>query len=97
MKKLIYYLPRALAVLIVFFFALFILEGFSPEFFWQDSLSHLVITAIMLLATILAWKKPKVGSWFFILAGIYFIKGLFLSIPLLLAGILFLIEGFRKK
>jgi hypothetical protein len=97
MQKFIYFLPRALAVLITIFFAIFILEGFSPEFSWQDSLAHFGVALIMLLATIFAWKKPKIGGWFFILAGIYFIKGLFVAIPLLLSGILFLAEGFGKK
>jgi len=70
MKKFIYSLPRILAILIVAFLAMFILEGFSPEFGWQDSLYHLIITLIFLGGTILAWKKPKIGGWIFILLGL---------------------------
>jgi len=107
MKKFIYYLPRILAILIVAFLALLILEGFSPEFGWQDSLYHLIITLIVLGATILAWKRPKIGGWIFILLGLLIYLNMIFrqqwwggiivgGLPLL-TGILFLIEGFRKS
>jgi len=53
MKKFIYYLPRILSILIVVFLAMFILEGFSPGFGWQDFLVHLLMTLSALGATIL--------------------------------------------
>lgn len=62
MQKFIYYLPRILAILIVAFLAMFILEGFSPEFGWQDSLYHLIITLIVLGVTILTWERPQTGG-----------------------------------
>jgi len=107
MKKFIYYLPRILAILIVAFLAPFILEGFGPEFGWQDSLYHLIITLIVLGATILAWKRSKIGGWIFILLGLLIYLNLIFrqqwwggiiigGIPLL-TGILFLTEGFRKN
>ncbi|MCK9578498.1 hypothetical protein M0R01_03335 [bacterium] len=106
MNKIIYYSSRILSIVIVGFFALFILEGFSPEFTWQDSLSHLVITLVVLGATIVAWKKPVIGCWFFIILGLYYL--IFISAPQqywqgiliggipLLTGILFLIEATKK-
>jgi hypothetical protein len=107
MKKFIYYLPRILAILIVTFLALFILEGFSPGFGWQDSFYHLIITLILLGGTILAWKRPKIGGWIFILLGLLIYLnmifrqqwwgGIIIGGILLLTGILFLTEGFRKK
>jgi uncharacterized membrane protein SirB2 len=107
MQKFIYYLPRILSILIVSFLALFILEGFSPEFSWQDSLYHLIITLIVLGGTILAWKRPKIGGWIFILLGLLiYLNTIFRQqwwggiiiggIPLL-TGILFLMERFRKS
>jgi hypothetical protein len=97
--KIIYWLPRVLAILIVLFFGIFILEGFSPEFSWQDSLSHLFTALVILGLTIVAWKWPKIGGWFFVILGIFFGVSFHPlwwgfsigSIPLL-AGILFLIE-----
>jgi hypothetical protein len=107
MKKFIYYLPRILTILIVSFLALFILEGFSPEFSWQDSLMHLLMALIALGATIVAWKWPKIGGWIFVLLGLKFLLMIFREpswnngmiiggIPLL-TGILFVIEGFRNR
>ena len=107
MKKFIYYLPRILAILIVAFLALFILEGFSPEFGWQDSLYHLILTLIVLGGTILAWKRPNIGGWIFILLGLLIYLntifrqqwwgGIIIGGVPLLTGILFLMEGFRKR
>jgi hypothetical protein len=106
MKKFIYYLPRILTILIVVFMAMFILEGFSPGFGWQDSLMHLLMTLIALGATILAWKRPKIGGWIFVLLGLKYLllifrqqwwNGIIVGGILLLTGILFLIEGFRKS
>lgn len=106
MKKFIYYLPRVLSILIIAFFAMFILEGLSPEFNWQDSLAHLVLALVVLLITIAAWKWPKIGGWFFFLFGLKYLldvfdtewlNGLIVGGIPLLTGILFLIEGFRKQ
>lgn len=107
MNKIIFYLSRILSIIMVAFFALFILEGFSPEFGWQSGLAHFFVALIVLLATIFAWKKPKYGCWFFIILGLYylvliafpnnFLQGLTIGgIPLLI-GALFFIEGNTKK
>lgn len=106
MKKFLYYLPRALALAIVGFFSLFVLEGFGPGFGWQDSVAHLAAALVILAMAILAWKRPKIGGWLFAALGLYFLQGissaqwlnslLIGGVPLLV-GILFLIEGFAKK
>lgn len=67
MEKFIYYLPRALAILIVALLSIFILEGFGPEYGWQDSLMHLLVALVALGAAIAAWKWPKIGGWVFVL------------------------------
>lgn len=105
MKTFIYYLPRTLSMLIVLFFAMFILEGFSPDFGWQDSLAHLILTLVFLAVTIVAWKWPGIGGWIFAAAGIFYLYDNFNlqrpdiliigGIPLI-TGILFLAEGLRK-
>jgi len=107
MNKFIYYLSRILTILIVAFLAMFILEGFSPGFGWQDSLMHLLMTLIALGGTILAWKRPKIGGWIFALLGLGLMhllffrqqwwNGIIVGGIFLLTGILFLIEGFRKS
>ena len=106
MKNFLYYVPRALAIIIVAFFGIFILEGFSPQFGWMDSFMHLMLALAALGATIIAWKKPKIGCWIFILFGAWFLitnfdnhwrDGLIIGGVPLLTGILFLIEGFKKN
>jgi len=104
-KRFIYYLPRGLAILMVAFTGLFILEGFSPEFSWGDALSHAVLALVVLVATIAAWMWPRVGGWLFVLMSIQPLSairsaewsGVIIGSVPLLTGILFLIEGFNSK
>lgn len=105
MKKIIYYLPRVLSILVVGFFAIFILEGFGSDFTWRDSLMHGLLALVILIITLTTWKWPKIGAWIFIVFGVRYLLSASISqwwlfimggIPLV-AGILFLIEGFRKK
>lgn len=105
MKKIIYYLDRLLSVLIVCFFAAFVLEGFSPQFTWMDSLAHLVPTLIVLGITFVAWKKPKIGGWLFVLFGLFCLvflgaksgTGIAIALVPFVAGLLFLSEATFKK
>ncbi len=72
MKKNIYYLPRAILGLIVAFLYFFVLaEGISPQFSLGDAFWHFVTATIVLLITILAWKKPKIGGFIFVSLGIF--------------------------
>ena len=102
MKKFIYYLPRILTILIAIFFSIFILEGFGPGFSWVDSLMHFLFAVVVLAAAITAWKWPKIGGWFFLFFGVNFLlppswNGLIVGGAPFIAGILFLIEGFKKQ
>ncbi len=94
-------LARILSILIVVFFSLFILEGFSPEFSWIDSLMHLLFALFVLGITIIGWKWPKIGGWIFIIFSLVFLipvimhsnwQSLMIGIIPLIIGILFLIE-----
>lgn len=104
--KIIKYSARVLSIIIFLFFGMFILEGFSQDFGWQDGLMHGVLALGVLGALAIAWKWPKIGGWLFILFGLRWLFPVFMSndgwngvliggIPLL-TGILFLIDGFRK-
>jgi hypothetical protein len=100
MKKIFFYLARILSILIVAFFAMFILEGFSPEFSWADSLSHLILTLIVLVVAITSFKWPKIGGWIFIVLGLAFMvffwskdwNSIIIGGVPLITGILFLAE-----
>jgi len=106
MKKVMYYLPRILGLLITAFFALFILEGFDPQFGWQSGLAHLAVAVVALGATILAWKKPRIGGWLFIAFGLWYLitalhgewwSGLITGGVPLATGLLFLWDGYKNK
>jgi len=104
-----YFLPRIVSILIVGFLGLFVLEGFDPSFGWQSGLSHALLALVALAVAIVAWKWPKVGGWFFLVAGIMplweaikspdspaFVGQLLIGIVPILTGVLFLIEGYKK-
>lgn len=105
MKKIIYWLPRILAVLITLFFGIFIWEGFGYNFTWRDSLIHFLTTLILIIITAAAWKYPRIGGWIFIAFGIFslfFFRpllwiGLLIGGILIIAGILFLNERIKKQ
>jgi hypothetical protein len=96
----IYYLARVFSIVIVGFFALFILEGFSPQFGLVDALVHLALTLVVLAISAIAWKWPKIGGWLFIAFGFWlalFLKQGFNSLVIggvpIITGFLFLIQG----
>ncbi len=106
MMKYLKYFSRSLSVVIVGFFALFIAEGFGPEFGWQDSLSHAVMALVVLAFTILAWKKPAYGGWVFVAVGVLYelsviragwYGGLFLGLVPIITGSAFLFESYKTK
>ncbi|MFA4995605.1 MAG: hypothetical protein WC536_00470 [Patescibacteria group bacterium] len=68
-EKIMHWTPRVLSALLTLFFLSFVLETFSPQFSWQDGLSHLILGLLTLGITILAWKKPQAGGMIFMLIG----------------------------
>ena len=100
-KKIINYSARILSIVIVGFFAIFILEGLSPQFSLIDSIAHLSITLIVLAVAIISWKYPKIGGFIFLFFGLFWLSVLksgmsslvIAGVPIL-TGVLFLIEGF---
>nr|MBA4404818.1 hypothetical protein [Nanoarchaeum sp.] len=75
--KFIYWTPRILSILFIFFLALMSLDVFSPELtFWQTLLAllmHNIPTIILLVALLIFWKYEIVGAIAFILAGLIYI------------------------
>jgi hypothetical protein len=66
----------------------------------------LLLVVFVLVGAVLAWKRPEIGGWTFILLGVLIYlnmifrqqwwSGLIIGGVPLLAGILFLLEGFKK-
>jgi len=102
MKKLIYYLPRILSIIITAFWCAFVFLSHGLSF---EALIESGVWAVLLVLTILSWKETLIGKLGFIILGIFYLifiwhrapsKWMILGIagPILLTGILFL---FSKK
>jgi hypothetical protein len=107
----LFWSPRILGILYALFISLFALDVFDSGYgFWETILAllvHLVPTWIILAALFIAWRWERVGGILFIVLAMVFIaffgwRGSWLNYcllfsPLILAGILFLAEGYSKR
>jgi len=106
MKKFLTWSPRILTIIFILFLSLFSLDAFSGGFGWEQLLGfviHSIPSLILVGFLILAWKKPFVGGIIFLILGILFtiffntyrepLSFLFISGPVFLVGILFLLSA----
>mgnify|MGYP001030622112 CR=1 FL=1 len=105
-RVLLFWTPRVLAILFALFISLFALDAFAVDkpFLEQVAgfLIHLIPTAVVVAALVIAWKHSLIGGGLFLLIGAaYVFQTLYQSwsvaltfggIPLL-TGLLFLLEG----
>ena len=104
-KRFIFWTPRILGILFTIFTSLFALDVFENNYgFWDTFLAlimHLIPTMIVALIVIIAWKWELVGAILFISLALFYIiwtwgrfpliTYIFMSGPLLLTGLLFLV------
>ncbi|MFA6410685.1 MAG: hypothetical protein WCW26_03885 [Candidatus Buchananbacteria bacterium] len=108
MKKFIYWLPRVLAVGFILFLSLFALDVFDIQAPWYlllgGFLMHLIPSFVLIVVTIIAWKKPLWGGLIFI--GATLVMGFWLNWPVMslvvilppaLLGGLFLLQDYYFK
>lgn len=98
MKKIIYWLPRIFSIILTSFWFVFVFwsHGLSRQSFIESG-----VWVILLIMTILAWRRQKTGQLGFIIFGILYIiltwgkfpvrNYLLISGPLLFIGLLYLI------
>jgi len=111
-NNILHWSPRILSILFVCFLCLFSLDalnGYNGIATLFPLFMHLLIPLIMLVATIVAWKKDLVGMTVFFFFAVYYVYtvGLdrhwswYVSIsgPALLIGVLYLLNWLceRKK
>lgn len=103
--------PKVLAIVYIIFIALLSLDVFNADASLLEKMGGLIIhnitTIILLAALFLAYKKPRVGGSMFILMSIiftFFFKTyerwdtfVLISFPLLLIGILFLLNEHNRR
>jgi len=110
-KKILFWTPRILGVLIAIFISLFALDVFGEGYsFWETIAAlamHLIPTAVILITLAVAWRWERAGGILFIGLGVLYITlfwdpsrlpaYLMISVPLFLAGLLFLCNGFYRE
>jgi hypothetical protein len=109
-RKLLFWFPRVLGILIAIFVSLFALDVFGEGYSFLETIAalamHLIPTGIILVVLAIAWRWEKVGGILFICLGVLSIMlfwdpsriptYLLISGPLFLVGALFLINGFYR-
>jgi hypothetical protein len=109
-NKIVKWAPRILSILFIIFISLFALDVFAEFSFWKAILAfviHLIPSYILILALILAWKRPFLGALSYFLIAIFFtvffntysdlIVFFLISGPPLLLGILYLLSYYSSK
>jgi len=109
-KKFLYWTPRILSIIFAVFISLFALDVFAEGYsFWEAVLAlviHLILTYLIIIATIVAWKWEIIGGCIFLALGLFYIvmtwgkapilAYLFISGPLFLIGGLYIGHWIRK-
>ena len=110
-KKILFWAPRVLGVLIAIFVSLFALDVFGESYSFRETIAalamHLIPTAVILITLAVAWRWERVGGILFIGLGVLYITlfwdpsrlpaYLMISGPLFLVGVLFLLNGFYRE
>lgn len=83
-EKFLFWAPRLLSILFILFLMLFSLDIFDMNLgFWETLLGlfiHNVPSFILLIILIISWKHEIVGGVAFILAGLFYIIRLLITI-----------------
>lgn len=100
--KILYWLPRILAILFILFISMFALDVLGEPQWFLALLIHLIPSYILIALTILSWKFPLPGGLAFIALGILLLvlshfEPLIISIPVIVIGALFLVSKYALE
>jgi len=105
--KLLYWVPRILAILLIITMAMISMDSVSYEPTLGQKINNFFMNNIwtsipLLIILIISWKYELVGGIGFLLAGLFFIKSFgvlafVVAIPAFLIGILFIINWLKKR
>ena len=110
-KKVLFWLPRILAIIFILFISLFSLDSFSTsDPFWKELIGfliHLVPIYLLIGLLILSWKYKRIGGILYVVLAIIFtiffdtyehiFSFLFISLPVLIIGLLFIYSYYCKR
>jgi hypothetical protein len=100
-KRILFWTPRVLCILFALFLSLFALDVFSEGYGFGEAvlalLIHLVPTYLVVIALAIAWRREGVGAILFIALTVFYLvvsrgEGWVIAAPLLLIGVLFLLN-----
>jgi hypothetical protein len=103
MSRYIYYLSRALSVLIILYYIFYFGSGPTPVFS-SSPVPHIMSALIVVAIALIAWKIPMMGGVIYLLFGFrYFVmttdnvaQSYYLFGVFVFTGILFIIEGYLR-
>ena len=111
MQKVLYFLPRGITALAVFFFFVSpIVDAWQNGFNLNGFLLMEALAVVFLGITVFSWENPKIGGIIFIILAVA--QGIAISrsivppplpgiilptLPALITGVLFLREGLKKE
>lgn len=104
--KILYWVPRIMAILLALFLAIFALDVFSAGNTFMETVFalviHLIPTILILLALLVAWRKQALGATMFFVLGILYLmisrtEGWIISGPLFALAAFFLSERLLRK
>jgi hypothetical protein len=75
-KVVVYWSPRILSILFIFFLALFALDVFSEYHGWDiipALFMHLLPSIILFIFTIIAWRYDLIGAVVFLIMAIFYV------------------------
>ena len=108
-RLFLFWSPRALGIAFALFISIFALDALSEGGgFWTKALAivmHLVPTALVVIALVVAWRWEWVGALLFIGLGLFYTLTtlrrpdwiLVIGGPLFVVGALFLAAWFKRK
>jgi hypothetical protein len=107
-ERVLTWIPRVIAVLYTAMIGMLALDV-QDDSVWRAAVGliiHLIPALVMVGCVVLAWKRPRQGGMVFLGIGILFtwffgtyedgVVFVILSVPLFLAGTLFIIDGARR-
>lgn len=109
--RVVYWTPRILGILFALFISIFALDVFGAGYsFWETIVAlimHMVPTALVVVALLIAWRWEWAGAVLFVALGAAYLlmtRGRFdwltyllIPGPLFLIGALFLINWLRRR
>ncbi|MFH1585184.1 MAG: hypothetical protein ABIB79_00270 [archaeon] len=106
----LYWIPRVLGILFILFISLFALDIFWEYSGWElfvGLFMHLIPSYFLLAFLLIAWRWEKVGGYLYLLLALVFtvffdtykepISFLLITGPVLLIGVLFLLNYYRYR